>query len=418
MMNPSAHAEIMKPKTAVAASFAFFGLSLLALFLLTRYLQIDPGSPIAEEVDSLFSVDASLRWRQLSGVAPPLFSISHTLLDHFWGRIGTVMSWAFMIAWPAESAQLYAATSLVCIMAAAGFGCLALNSLMLNNRLINLILLFPVCLLFTANVIIAQPDHLGLSFGLLAGTTLALLPGMSDRMRITLLCVLGFLNAVTTATNVLFPIIVAAILFHDRISWTKLNRFRWPILIAGGLVVAIGVMIVAPRWNGLQDTVALKNFMFRLFRDPLLAARFAGSGLLYPAVGPVPEAWKWRTIVSPFTHQSYNKTGLAEYTLMSGVAACAWIALLAASSVEMARSRDLRGYWYAVVAWIVFNLVFHNIWGDEFFLYSAHWSWALMLIVLLGSRAIPTWAVALAVLLIIPGQLDTLSAIRRLLLGS
>ncbi|MBX6314904.1 MAG: hypothetical protein IRY99_18600 [Isosphaeraceae bacterium] len=83
----------------------------------------------------------------------------------------------------------------------------------------------------------------------------------------------------------------------------------------------------------------------------------------------------------------------------------------------MARSRDLRGYWYAILIWLAFNFLFHNLWGAEFFLYNAHWSWALMLVVLLGSRSIPTWAVAAAVLLIIPGQLATLSTIRSLLLG-
>lgn len=63
----------------------------------------------------------------------------------------------------------------------------------------------------------------------------------------------------------------------------------------------------------------------------------------------------------------------------------------------------------------MFNLLFHNMWGDEFFLFSPHWSWALMLVVLLGSRGLPVWTVAPAALLMLPGQLSTLDAIRRLL---
>jgi hypothetical protein len=62
--------------------------------------------------------------------------------------------------------------------------------------------------------------------------------------------------------------------------------------------------------------------------------------------------------------------------------------------------------------WVLFNALLHNVWGDEFFLYSPHWAWALMAVVMLGvRRAWPGWVVAVT-LAIIPGQLQTISQIR------
>ena len=420
-------AEIMRYRTAVSSSIALSGLALLVLLILTRFLQIDPGSPVAQDDDVLFGVDGARRWKQLSGISPlgPRFQVAHPLLVDIWGSLVSGLARLLVMVWPVEAANLYAATGLMCIVAATGFGCLALNALLLNDRPAHVLLLFPVCLLFTGNVLLVQPDHLGLSFGLLAGSTLALLPGLSGRTRMALLCILGFMAAVTTLTNVLFPVLIATIVFRDRISWTNLRRYRSAVVsavvIAGLLGAAVGVLVVSSRWDGRsrwdrikkKDTIVSKFLTLRLLRDPLAAARFAGSGLLYPAVGPVPYTF---TNLQNIICQSYNRSGLFDYTAMSGVAACAWVALFAASFVGMARSRELRGYWYAILTWLAFNFLFHNLWGDEFFLYSAHWSWAMMLVILLGSRSIPTWAVAAAVLLIIPGQLATLSTIRSLLL--
>ena len=50
-------AEIMRYRTAVSSSIALSGLALLVLLILTRFLQIDPGSPVAQDDDVLFGVD-------------------------------------------------------------------------------------------------------------------------------------------------------------------------------------------------------------------------------------------------------------------------------------------------------------------------------------------------------------------------
>jgi hypothetical protein len=63
------------------------------------------------------------------------------------------------------------------------------------------------------------------------------------------------------------------------------------------------------------------------------------------------------------------------------------------------------------MAWIGFNLVFHNLWGDEFFLYSPHWVWALLTLVMLGiGRLRLRFAVPLVAFIVI-GQITTLLTI-------
>ena len=407
--------EVMSPRSSLIASVAVFGLSLASLLLLARYLHVAPGSPFALEIDVLFSVDGADRWKELTAASPPRFSVSHFLLQHLWGRIGAVPARLLEFALPADEARFLAATGMVCVVAAMGFGSLAFCALRLNHRRWNLLLLFPVCLLFTSNTILVQPDHFGLSFGLLAIASLALLPGLRDRTRVGLIGVTGFLNAATTLTNGLFPALAAAVVFRKRLNPAHVWRYRYGILAAAALGGAIAATAIVPRLRDLNDTIIVQILNLRLLKDPPAAAGFAASGLVYPAVGPVPSIWRSADPNNPYSHQSYNPSGFDDYAPLSGVAACAWVALLAASSLALIRSPDLRDYRLALFGWIVFNLIFHNLWGDEFFLYSAHWSWTLMLIALLGSRALPTWAVALAVALIVPGQLATLSTIRDLI---
>ncbi|MBX6314380.1 MAG: hypothetical protein IRY99_15925, partial [Isosphaeraceae bacterium] len=303
----------MRYRTAVSVSFALSGLALLALLFLIRFLQIDPSSPVAQRLNILFDVDAADGWKELSGMSPAHLSVSHPLLILIWGCLGVGLARLLMMVWPVEAANFYAATGLVCIVAAAGFGCLVFNALRLNNRLAHILLLFPVCLLFTGNTVIVQPDHFGLSFGLLAASILALLPGLSDRTRMALLGILGFMVVGTTLTNVLFPVLVATIVFRDRISWTSLRRYRLAIVIAGLLGAVVSVLIINSRWNRIQtqDTIFSKYLNLRLLYDPLAAVRLASSGLLYPAVGPVP-----RTFVDEykFTYIYYNESRLFDYT--------------------------------------------------------------------------------------------------------
>lgn len=409
----------------MAASTSVLAASLLTLGLLAWYLGITPGSVFARENNVLFNADTNFFWQLLTD--PKHWSqrlLAHPLIAQFWGRVGAGLAGILKFAWSADDARFLAATGMVCAVAAAGFACLAACASRLNPKRWNLLLLAPVCLLFTSNTIIVQPDHFGLSFGLLAAATLLLLPGVGGATRAALLIVAGILVGGTTITNGLYPALVAAIVYRDHLTWANAKRLRYGILAVATMsalvLVSTALRQPTPILSKISETGgSLVKYYLRgqVINDPLGAIRYAGSGLLYPAVGPRLNLW-----ASPFFPEepptsSYESSHLSDYPPLSAVAACAWVALLAASSWVLVRSPDLRNFSLALFGWIAFNLLFHNLWGDEFFLFTPHWSWALMLIVLLGSRGLPTWSVALAAALIAPGQLATLDAIRRFLPG-
>jgi len=56
--------------------------------------------------------------------------------------------------------------------------------------------------------------------------------------------------------------------------------------------------------------------------------------------------------------------------------------------------------------------VFHNVWGDELFLYAPHWSWALMALVILGARRVPLVTIVLLFVPIAFCQVYTLTQVK------
>src|SRR5579875_1460820 len=112
---------------------------------------------------------------------------------------------------------------------------------------------------------------------------------------------------------------------------------------------------------------------------------------------------------------TYAPYALWPYDRFQSVAAVAWIVLLATSGVRAYRDPTTRPYTGLLLGWIAFNTVLHNVWGDEYFLFSTHWSWALFALVLLAA---PHWrwpAVACLTAPLAMGQVHTLFAVHRVL---
>ena len=55
----------------------------------------------------------------------------------------------------------------------------------------------------------------------------------------------------------------------------------------------------------------------------------------------------------------------------------------------------------------------HTVWGDELFLYTPHWSWALFGLVLLGAGRLPLRFVAAMCLATAPAQIQMLLAVKQ-----
>jgi hypothetical protein len=284
-------------------------------------------------------------------------------------------------------------------------------------------LLLPVYLLFTANLLAALPEHFGLSTGLLAVCWAVYASGMTPRRKVVWLAGLSVAAGGVTLTNFLFPAVCLAWVWwtHRGEPWARSAWLVWPlrlgvlaVLLAFGLAVTLvmhGIMTRRP----LLFADSMRYLNWRLFRDPAGAVEYSLAGLVFPAIGPVPHV-----TTAPQGQDlpmvSYEPITFSAYTPATTVALTAWLLLLSACAAAAVHQPARRSLALPLFAWLAFNLLFHNVWADEFFLFSTHWSWALMALVLTGATGIPRWLVLGLVLAIVPGQIVALLSIRASLL--
>lgn len=391
---------------AVVATAWYMGLS--------EWLRFTPGSPLTTDSDVIFNSDAAAWTEWLAGEGPlqrpsPL----HALLNVVWRPAARGLFALFHAFLPYDQARILAARALVAMVAGAGFGCIAALTMLAGVSRGRRMPLLLVCLLFSSNVLVVSPEHWGLSHGLLCGCGLIVWLDLAPRRKLAYLTFLTILTAGTTVTNAVYPgAALARILAPPRsLEWMARPR---SMAIAGFTALVLFAAAVASRPVIHSRMPRLTEHVtgyvhLRLIREPARAAIDSLTGLVYPAIAPMPElAFEGRRL----TFQYYERSTWA-WTQV--VAAGAWIVLLARCGVGILRSPDARGYGLGLLGWILFNLAFHSIWGDELFLYTAHWSWCLALIVLLGSRAVSPAFLAACVVLLIPGQLTTLYQIGRAL---
>jgi len=101
------------------------------------------------------------------------------------------------------------------------------------------------------------------------------------------------------------------------------------------------------------------------------------------------------------------------YDRLGTVAALAWLTWLGWSLLSLGSSAAGRDLVLPLVLWIAWNSLFHNLWGDEYFLYSPHYGWAL------GTFALMTPAQPISlrlklVILVAWGQASALQTIQQL----
>jgi hypothetical protein len=134
---------------------------------------------------------------------------------------------------------------------------------------------------------------------------------------------------------------------------------------------------------------------------------------LAPVIGPVP----YRTFEREHVVLSYEPVSFGQYSAIQWIGVVAWAALLAFCIWRAVSEPQSRRWTLWLLAWITFNLVFHNLWGDEFFLYSPHWAWAMFGVVAIAAKRLPWPAMAATATLIIVPQLYTLGIIGQMLRG-
>jgi hypothetical protein len=399
-------------------------LTAVALFALSGFLGFVPGAIgdrtafDGRRIDAVFGSDPGFyldeilsgRMEAGRGVHPALHLVWRVPLHHLVRTVAPSV--------PAETAAIYSARVYVAVAAGIGVGWLAAALVRRAVRPLVLLAFAPIWLSATGHVIAAVPDHFGISLGVLAAAFAVFLDGLSGPLRPAVLRLLA-LAAVAggvTVTNVLLPLELLAVLlavrFRDRIRrrhvLVGLGLLTVPVALGGGLLAIPGV---AERFQNRVD----KYMNWRLTDRPLEACAYAGRGLIDPVIGPTP------TLVTA----NAEGIGMVSYEAPDGAytrwpydgwqtaAAVAWLALFGVAVVRLARTDAVPAV--GLGGWVGFNLAFHNLWGDEFFLYNPHYSWALATAAVLGLRNVRwPWLLAAAAV-IVPAQWHTLARIREAL---
>ena len=345
----------------------------LGLYLLIgRLLFVYPGTLVTEEIDVIFSSDAGERWKLLSGSTPPQVTITHPLLCYLWGTPGSLISKIAEQFMAPEVARLYSAHWLVCGVAAAGVGCMMFVVFRITEIRWKPLCMLPIILAFTCTSLVVLPDHFGISFGVFAASSVIFLPFLGRRTRLALVILFGLLLGGTTLTNGLFAALAGTVLFRQEITSMSTALSRRQRYTVGVALVLGCLLVVALGFHRMsrQTTVAALFLNWRLFLDPVGAARLTVFAWVTPAVGPTPKIVE----INDHPALTYNFVTLSNYTPLAAIAALAWIALVVPCVGYGIRAAETRPMAVVLLAWVAFNCLFHNIWGDEFFLFSPHWA--------------------------------------------
>jgi hypothetical protein len=426
---------------------------------LSGWLGITSGSVLLSRQNVLFNSDTNT-WvdEMVNNHHAPSASgrAIHPLMSWFWRPPTQLLSSVLRLWLPREQAGVMGTRLLVAIVAGAGVGSLAWVALALGTPPHQCVLMLMMYLLFTTNSTAALPEHFGISNGLLSIVFAVSILASNRAVRSLVLAVLACLCLGTTLTNVLYPL---AALYQ----WSvRSSRTRKTIIAAAAAAMPIAIFLfVDSRKVVLLYTDANKDIAsqvavlpahipgitrwylkttqihghvgdylnLRLVKHPLDAATYAVFAVVAPAIGPSPKVRRTKG-ADMVTYESsqplhWNPNGyftgsdgvsLRAYSSVQGIGAALWLGLLVLCAFRTFNDPSTRRLGWLPAAWILFSLVFHNLWGDELFLYAPHWSWALMALVLIGARHMSRSMVAAFVIPIMLCQSYTLFEIKNALL--
>jgi hypothetical protein len=327
----------------------------------------------------LFNSDTNLWLDRMIGNERSPEHVIHPLEIYFWRPPCRALQHLLEAFMPADAAGVLAARVFVAFIHGLGVGFLAFLALRLGVKLPQCILLFVIYLLFTSNATAALPEHFAISNGLLSITFVVPILVASTGATAIFLAAMVLLCGGTTITNALYPL---AALWQYAF---KSMRARLTVLAVAapiGLAAAIGLYLKSYTIHHFVNAYST----LRLVHDPLRACVHFVYTFLSPAVGPTPRVMRepgWDMVSYEPAHDVLR---LSYYFGLQAIGAIAWLFLLFRCVARALRDQEIRQYVWLPLGWVVFSAVFHNIWGDELLLYSPHWSWALIALVILGAR--------------------------------
>jgi hypothetical protein len=387
----------------VLTAMCFGFVAIVWFVLLSGWMDIVPGSVMVQRQNVLFNSDTNLWIDEMIHWHRPLTLAVHPLDVFFWRLPCQALYHVLQLFLPVDRAGLLAARVLVALVAGTGVGFLALVALEAGMALAQCALVFSMYLLFTSSCTIALPEHFGISNGLLSIAFAVPIVAANPRVRIAALSALAFLCGGTTITNALYPLASLLRFGFDSV------RTRRVMLAAAAVALGTAVFLYAdsrswvlsdrailPRYVPAAGRLYLKSTVIhiyvtefsnsRLVRDPRQAIVYAIYVLAAPAVGPTPLIFQHPRFNTVSYEPAREPLRLSYYREIQGAGAVLWMILLLSCVYQAVADPTTRAFVWLPVGWILFTMLFHNLWGDELILYAPHWSWALMGLVLLGAR--------------------------------
>jgi hypothetical protein len=398
---PRAHrARTWSPIAAGTLAFVW-------LLVLSSWLGLTTGAVLTVRDDTLFDSDIAGSVIRLTDHNQPRVTrnryYTHSFETIVWRPLCKLLERALATAMAPDRVRLLAPRLLVATVAAIGIGSLMSVGLAYKVPLLTCWLLLIPYLLFSVNVIVAVPDHFGLSNGLLSAGFATWAVARQSWQKVMTLATLAIATAGTTISNGLF---MAICLAHQRLPSIRLAA----MVGVGAMIAFAAVTLVLAEMSTSMKWYVRSFTNERLVRNPAAAGLYALMTVVYPAIAPSPH------LKTVWDHQrlmvTYEPFDVRHYSWLQASGILAWVALLMLATVGTFRNPRSRPYGSALVIWLLFNALLHNLWGDEYFLYSTHWSWALMGLLMLGLSETRTTWVALAVMVLVPAQVLTLIAIR------
>jgi hypothetical protein len=195
------------------------------------------------------------------------------------------------------------------------------------------------------------------------------------------LCPLMILIIGTTTSNIIFCLILTLFLIHKHgllfVIFSKQTMPWWLVSITS---LCLGVIIfIYQRWERLTNTdnFTLRWLNYRLIEQPLDAIFYTVSSFFYPLVAPSP-SHSGEHIKA--VHLCLEPWGISQITWFYGGAMLCLGGLYFIAIKQILKVTEYRSVLIVALLWVLFNCLFHNMWGDEFFLYTVHWSFSLMIV--------------------------------------
>jgi hypothetical protein len=399
----------------ILISLAVGILAVLWLMFLSGWFQVHSGSLMMKRNNVLFDSDMNY-WvaRMIGNVHSPEQTI-HPLELIFWRYPCRALAHIAGLFMATDEAGVFGSRLFVALVAGSGFGALAYLALSFGVPLVQCLLLFGSYFLFTANIPVALPEHFGISNGLISIAFVVLALVANEKIRNSILILLAVLCSGTSLPNGLLP----AWCFVE--SVVKSTAMKMRLLIAG-IPLGIAAFALLYRVSGTVHRFFGAFGHFRLLRHPLQALIYSFYLLAAPTIGAIPftknpgifvTVLGWRMVTyDPYPHP----IDFSHYFGVQGIAALIWLFFLGRCTLAAFRDEETRPYARVAALWVLFSLVFYNVWGREPFLFSTAWAPMLMALIILGARKMSRWFIVAMVLPMAVSQIVTLYQVKNLMM--